>query len=59
MAPTALFTENVIRPFAPRMGDKQFLLLLRVVLVTFSLAALLFALIHAARCTRWCRMPIR
>ena len=44
MAPTALFTENVIRPFAPRMGDRQFLLLLRVVLVTFSLAALLFAL---------------
>jgi Na+/proline symporter len=44
MAPTALFTENVIRPFAPRMGDRQFLLLLRVVLVVFSLAALLFAL---------------
>jgi solute:Na+ symporter, SSS family len=44
MAPTALFTENVIRPFAPRMGDKQFLLLLRVVLVLFTLAALLFAL---------------
>jgi solute:Na+ symporter, SSS family len=44
MAPTALFTENVIRPFAPRMGDKQFLLLLRVVLVAFALAALLFAL---------------
>ena len=44
MAPTALFTENVIRPFAPRMGDKQFLLLLRVVLVAFTLAALLFAL---------------
>ena len=44
MAPTALFTENVVRPFAPRMGDKQFLLLLRVVLVTFTLAALLFGL---------------
>jgi Na+/proline symporter len=44
MAPTALFTENVIRPFAPRMGDKQFLLLLRVILVVFTLAALLFAL---------------
>ncbi len=44
MAPTALFTENVIRPFAPRMGDKQFMLLLRVVLVLFTLAALLFAL---------------
>ena len=44
MAPTALFTENVLRPFAPRLGDKQFLLLLRVVLVLFTLAALLFGL---------------
>jgi len=44
MAPTALFTENVLRPFAPRMSDRQFLLLLRVVLVTFTLAALLFGL---------------
>jgi SSS family transporter len=44
LAPTALFTENVIRPFAPHLGDKQFLLLLRTVLVAFTLAALLFAL---------------
>ena len=44
LAPTALFTENVVRPLAPRMGDRQFLLLLRTVLITFSLAALLFAL---------------
>ena len=44
LAPTALFTENVVRPFGPRMGDRQFLLLLRVVLVVFTLAALLFAL---------------
>jgi Na+/proline symporter len=44
LAPTALFTENVIRPFAPRLGDRQFLLLLRTVLVLFTLAALLFAL---------------
>jgi len=44
LAPTSLFTENVIRPFAGRMSDRQFLLLLRVVLVSFSLAALLFAL---------------
>jgi Na+/proline symporter len=44
LAPTALFTENVIRPHVPRMGDRQFLLLLRVVLVAFALAALLFAL---------------
>jgi solute:Na+ symporter, SSS family len=44
IAPTALFTENVLRPLAPRMGDRQFLFLLRVVLVAFTLAALLFAL---------------
>ncbi len=44
LAPTALFTENVVRPLAPKMDDRQFLLLLRVVLVTFTLAALLFAL---------------
>ena len=44
LAPTALFTENVIKPLSSRMGDRQFLLLLRVVLVVFTLAALLFAL---------------
>jgi solute:Na+ symporter, SSS family len=44
LAPTSLFTENVLRPFAPKLGDKQFLLMLRVVLVTFTCAALLFAL---------------
>jgi SSS family transporter len=43
LAPTSLFTENVLRPFAPRMGDKQFLLTLRIILVTFTAAALLFA----------------
>jgi Na+/proline symporter len=44
IAPTSLFTENVVRPFVRNMSDRQFLLLLRVILVTFSLAALLFAL---------------
>jgi len=44
IAPSSLFTENVIRPFTRQMGDRQFLLLLRVVLVTFTLAALLFAI---------------
>jgi len=44
LAPAAIATENVIRPFAPRLSDKQFLMLVRVVLVTFTLAALLFAL---------------
>lgn len=44
LAPTATFTENVLRPFLPHLGDKTFLMLLRLTLVTFTLAALLFAL---------------
>jgi SSS family transporter len=44
LAPTALFTENVLRPFVPHMGDRQFLLTLRIILVTFTAGALLFAL---------------
>ncbi len=44
LAPTALFTENVLRPFTPNMTDRQFLITLRIVLVCFTLAALLFGL---------------
>ena len=43
LAPTSLFTENVLRPFVPRMSDKQQLLMLRVILATFCACALLFA----------------
>jgi SSS family transporter len=44
LAPTATFTENVLRPFVPNMSDRQFLLTLRIILVTFTTCALLFAL---------------
>ncbi len=44
LAPSALFTENALRPFVPQMGERQFMLTLRIILVTFTLAALLFAL---------------
>jgi Na+/proline symporter len=44
IAPTSLCTENIIRPRFPHMSDRQFLLTLRIVLVSFTLAALLFAL---------------
>jgi SSS family solute:Na+ symporter len=44
LAPAAIATENVLRPFAPNLSDRQFLILVRVVLVVFTLAALLFAL---------------
>jgi solute:Na+ symporter, SSS family len=44
LAPAALFSENVLRPFVPHMGDKQLLLTTRIILVTFTAGALLFAL---------------
>jgi Na+/proline symporter len=44
LAPTATFTENVLKPFVPHMSDRQFLLLLRVTLVSFTACALLFAM---------------
>jgi solute:Na+ symporter, SSS family len=44
LAPTALFTENVVKPLFGNMGDKRFLVLLRVTLVIFTAGVLLFAL---------------
>jgi solute:Na+ symporter, SSS family len=44
LAPAALFSENVLKPFVPHMGDKQLLLTTRIILVTFTAGALLFAL---------------
>jgi Na+/proline symporter len=44
IAPTSLCTENIIRPLYPGMSDRQFLLTLRIVLVSFTCAALVFAL---------------
>ena len=44
LAPSALFAENVLKPFMPNIGDRRFLVLIRTVLVTFTICALLFAL---------------
>ncbi len=45
LAPTAVFTENVLRPLlGGRIDDRQMLLMLRMVLVIFALAVMLFAL---------------
>jgi SSS family solute:Na+ symporter len=44
LAPSALFSENVLKPFVPHMSDRQLLLNTRVILVTFTAGALLFAL---------------
>ncbi len=45
LAPAALFTENIIRPFwAGTIRDEKFLLALRLVLVSFTMIAIVFAL---------------
>ena len=44
LAPTALFTENVVKPLFGEMSDKRFLLMLRIVLVLFTAGVLVFAL---------------
>ena len=44
LAPTALFTENVVKPLFGEMSDKRFLVTLRTVLVLFTAGVLVFAL---------------
>ena len=44
LAPTALVTENALRPLFGEMSDRRFLALLRTVLVVFAAGALTFAL---------------
>jgi SSS family transporter len=48
LAPSTLFTENVLRPFVPRMGDRELLLVMRLVLIIFGLAVMIFALLSDA-----------
>lgn len=45
LAPTAIFTENILKPLTGgRMGDRQLLTTARVMLVVFTGAVMLFAL---------------
>jgi Na+/proline symporter len=48
LAPTALFTENVLKRLYPHMSDRQFLFTLRLVLVIFTFAIASFALASEA-----------
>ncbi len=43
LAPSSLFTENVLRPFFPRLIEKNMLLVLRVVLLLFAVGATRYA----------------
>jgi Na+/proline symporter len=44
LAPTALFTENVVKPLFGNMSDRRFLVMLRTILVFFTAGVLMFAL---------------
>jgi solute:Na+ symporter, SSS family len=44
LAPTALFTNNVMKPFIPHMSDHQLLKAVRIVLLLFCAVSLVFAL---------------
>lgn len=43
LAPTALFSNNVLKPFMPHMSDATLLKIVRITLVVFTCAALVFA----------------
>jgi SSS family solute:Na+ symporter len=44
LAPSVSFSENILRPFFPKITDDQFLKLMRVVLVCFTVLVTSFAL---------------
>jgi SSS family solute:Na+ symporter len=44
LAPSVSFSENIVRPFFPKMTDPHFLRLMRVVLVAFTCMVTYFAL---------------
>jgi solute:Na+ symporter, SSS family len=44
LAPTALFSNNVLKPFMPSMSDEKLLKVVRITLVIFTCAALVFAI---------------
>ena len=43
LAPTALFANNVMKPFMPHLADAKLLKIVRITLVIFTAAALIFA----------------
>ncbi len=45
LAPSAMFAENILRPFLPNLPDRQFLRMLRFVVFVFACSVLAFALV--------------
>jgi len=48
LAPSVTVAENILKPLLPKLSDRQFLLLLRVVVFLFACAVLTFALVSNA-----------
>ncbi|HTS86515.1 MAG TPA: sodium:solute symporter family protein [Usitatibacter sp.] len=44
LAPSVSFSENILKPFLPRIGDHQFLKLMRGVIVGFTILVTMFAM---------------
>lgn len=44
LAPSVTFSENILKPFFPNQSDKQFLLMMRVVVLVFTAIVTLFAM---------------
>ncbi|HSN21659.1 MAG TPA: sodium:solute symporter family protein, partial [Usitatibacter sp.] len=44
LAPSVTFSENILKPFFPHIGDKKFLRLMQLVLVGFTVLVTFFAL---------------
>jgi SSS family solute:Na+ symporter len=47
LAPSVTVAENLLRPLMPKLTDKQFLLMLRIVVFLFACAVLTFALVSS------------
>jgi SSS family transporter len=44
LAPSTTFAENIMRPFLPRLNDRQLLVLIRLSVILFAVAVTLFAM---------------
>ncbi len=44
LAPSVTFTENILKPFFPKQSDKQFLFMMRVVVLVFTAVVTMFAM---------------
>ncbi len=44
LAPSVMFTENIVKGYFPHLSDRKFLWMMRITIVSFACVVLLFAL---------------